>query len=175
MANFVDKMTVVEAATIYTDGDLVGNDYKVTLPNVVPATADVKGLMGSMSIPLLNTLQSMEMTIQKTGVDANAAKMCTPGKKNLLVNWVQDKVQSSGDVSPVGCKAQVSCLPKSYMPAADVEVGSASEFDVTYEVYEYKLTVDGVVVFHVNRMTGTLEAWDGEKLVNYSTSFDKLL
>lgn len=172
---FLDKMTVVEAATIYVGGELAGSDYKVTLPDVVPATADVSGLMGTMSIPLLNTLEAMQMTITKVGVDKHTAKMCTPGKKDLLINWVQDKVNSSGDVSPVGCKAQVSCLPKSYMPAADIEVGSTSEFDCTYEVYEYKLTVNGKVLFHVNRLTGTLEAWDGNQLKNYSNSFDTLL
>jgi len=175
MAKFIDKMTVVEAASIYTGGNLVGNDFKVTLPGVTPATADVSGLMGAMNIPLLNTLEAMAMTITKVGVDANTAQLCTPGKKDLMINWVQDKVNSSGEVSPVGCKAQVSCLPKSYMPAAEIEVGSTSEFDVEYEVYEYKLTVDGIVVFHVNRLTGTLEAWNGKELVNYSSSFDKLL
>ena len=173
--NFVDKTTVVEAATIYEGGSLIGNDYKVTLPDVVPVTTDVGGLMGTMNIPLIRTLEAMSMTVTKTGVDANAARMCTPGKKDIQVNWVQDKVTSSGDVSPVGCKAQVGCTPKSYMPAADIEVGSVSEFDVEFEVSEYKLTVDGVTVFHVNRMTGTLEAWDGTRLVNYSSSFDQML
>ncbi|MBQ9003984.1 MAG: phage major tail tube protein [Eggerthellaceae bacterium] len=175
MANFIDKMTVVEAATIYNGGKLAGNDYKVTLPAITPATTDVNGLMGTMNVPLLNTLEAMDMTITKIGVDANAVQLCTPGKKDLMINWVQDKVNSSGDVSPVGCKAQVSCLPKSYMPAADIEVGSTSEFDCTYEVYEYKLTIDGVVVLHVNRLTGTLKAWNGKELVNFSSSFDKLL
>ena len=172
---FIDKMAVVEAATIYNSGTLVGNDYKVTLPDVVPTTTEVAGLMGKMNVPLLNTIESMELTITKVGIDANAAQMCTPGKHDLQINWVQDKINSVGNVSPVGCKAQVGCMPKSYMPAADIERGSTSEFDCTYEVYEYKLTVDGDVVFHVNRLTGTLKAWNGSKLVDYSESFSKLL
>ena len=175
MANFIDKTSVVEAATIYQSGNLVGNDYTVSLPDVVPVTADVGGLMGTMNIPLLNTLESMELTITKVGVDENAARMCTPGKKDFLIKWVQDQVKSSGDVKPIGCKAELSCLPKSYMPTADIEVGSASEFDCTYEVFIYKLTVNGTVVFEVNRMTGVLKAWNGSKLVDYSASFSSLL
>ena len=92
-----------------------------------------------------------------------------------LVKWVQDMVTSSGDVSPVGCKAEFTGFPKSYMPGADIEVGSASEFDCTYEVFIYKLTVDGTVIFEINRMTGVLKAWDGKKLVDYSQKFGKLL
>ena len=172
---FLNKMSVVEAGTVYLDSDLMGNDYTVTLPDVVPVTAEVGGLMGTMDIPLLNTLDSIEATITKVGVDQYAARMCTPGKKNLMVKWVQDMVTSSGDVSPVGCKAEFTGFPKSYMPGADIEVGSASEFDCTYEVFIYKLTVDGTVIFEINRMTGVLKAWDGKKLVDYSQKFGKLL
>ena len=175
MANFINKTSVVEAATIYQDSTLVGNDYTVSLPDVVPVTADVGGLMGTMNIPLLNTLESMELTITKVGIDKNAARMCTPGKKNFLIKWVQDQVDSAGDVTPIGCKVNVSCLPKAYMPTADIEVGSASEFDCTYEVFIYELIVDGTVVFQVNRMTGVLKAWDGSKLVDYSNKFSALL
>lgn len=175
MANFINKTSVVEAATIYQSDKLVGRDYTVGLPDVVPVTADVGGLMGTMNIPLLNTIESMELTINKVGVDKYTAEMCTPGKKDFLIKWVQDQVDSAGDVKPVGCKASISCLPKSYMPAADIEVGSASEFEQTYEVFIYSLYVDGTQVFYVNRMTGVLKAWNGSKLVDYSSSFSALL
>ena len=175
MASFINKTSVVEAATIYQSSKLVGRDYTVNLPDVVPVTADVSGLMGTMDIPLLNTLESMELTINKVGVDEYAPRMCTPGKKEFLIKWVQDQVDKAGDVKPVGCKASISCLPKSYMPAADIEVGSASEFECTYEVFIYKLYVGGKQVFYVNRMTGVLKAWNGKKLVDYSQKFSKLL
>ena len=72
---FLNKMSVVEAGTVYLDSDLMGNDYTVTLPDVVPVTAEVGGLMGTMDIPLLNTLDSIEATITKVGVDQYAARM----------------------------------------------------------------------------------------------------
>lgn len=175
MANFINKTSVVEAATIYQGGTLIGNDYTVSLPDVVPVTADVGGLMGTMNIPLLNTLESMELTITKVGIDKNAAQMCSPGKKEFLIKWVQDQVDSDGNVTPIGCKANVTCLPKSYMPSADIEVGSASEFDCTYEVSIYELIEDGKTVFQVNRMGGTLKAWNGSKLVDCSSNFSSLL
>lgn len=175
MANFINKTSVIEAATIYQDSELVGNDYKIKLPDIVPVKADIGGLMGTMNIPLLNTLESMEMTVTKVGIDKYAPRMCSPGKKSFLIKWVQDQVDSAGDVKPVGCKVEVSCLPKAYMPTADVEVGSASEFDCTFEVFIYKLYVDGAQVFEVNRLSNTLKAWDGKKLVDYSNSFNSLL
>lgn len=175
MAKFIDKTSVIEAATIYLKSKLIGRDYNVTLPDVVPVTADVPGLMGTMSIPLMNTLQSMEMTITKIGVDDNAAKMCRPGKKDFLIKWVQGRVDSSGSVKPVGCKAEISCLPKSYLPGAELEVGSASEFDCTYEVFIYKLYVGGKCRFYVNRLTGVIKAWNGKALEDYSAKFNKLL
>lgn len=175
MATFVNKTSVVEAATIYLGGKLIGNDYTVSLPDVVPVTTDVGGLMGNMNVPLLNMLESMELTITKVGVDDNAAKMCSPGVKKIMAKWVQDQIDSSGNVKPIGCKAEFSCSSKSYMPTADIEVGSASEFDCKFEVSEYKLTIDGKCKFHVNRMTNVLKAWDGKKLVDYSAKFAKLL
>ena len=175
MSKWVDKTSVIEAATIYDDGTLVGADFKVTLPEVIPVTAEVSGLMGTMNIPLLNTLESTEMTITKVGVDKNAARMNKPGTHSMLVKWVQDRIDDSANVTPVGCSASIKCLPKAYMPGASLEPGSPSEFDCTYEVSEYKLTVDGVDVFHMNRITGTLKVWDGTKLVDCNTDFDKYL
>ena len=175
MAKWIDKTSVTEAVTIYLKSKLIGTDYNITLPDVIPVTADVGGLMGTMNIPLLNTLQSMEMTITKVGVDDNAARMCTPGKKDFLLKWVQDKVDSAGDVKPVGCKAEISCLPKSYMPSAEIEVGSASEFECAYEVFIYKLYVGGKCRFYVNRMTGKIKAWNGKELKDYSAKFQSLL
>lgn len=175
MAGYIDKTSVVEAATIYQSSKLVGRDYTVTLPDVVPVTADVGGLMGKMNIPLMNTLESMELTVNKVGVDAYAPRMCSPGKKDFLIKWVQGKIDKAGNVKPVGCKASITCLPKSYMPQADIEVGSASEFECNYEVFIYALYIGGKQVFYVNRMTGVIKAWNGKKLVDYSNQFNKLL
>ena len=172
---FIDKTSVIEAATIYEGGKLRGADFNVTLPGVVPVTADVPGLMGTMNIPLMNTLESMELSITKIGVDDNAVKICRPGKKDFIIKWVQGVVDSAGNVKPVGCKAEISCLPKSYLPEAELEVGSASEFDCTYEVFIYKLYIDGKCRFHVNRLTGVLKAWKGKQLKDYSAKFNELL
>ena len=175
MSNFVDKTSVVEAASIYKESKLMGRDFKVTLPEVTPVTADVGGLMGTMPIPLLNTIEEMELTISKVGVDDYAVELCNPGSKNLIIKWAQDVVKSDGSVKAVGCKAELSVLPKTYMPAADIEVGSASEFDCTYGVFIYKLYVDGKCRLEINRMTGTLKAWNGKSLQDFSGKFSQLL
>ena len=175
MAVWKDKMAVIEADAVYVDGVLAGRDFNVTLPEVVPTTVDVGGLMGTMSIPLLSSLESIAMTVTKVGIDADLARLCKPGKKTLRISWVQDRIKSDGTVAPVGAKAEVSCFPKAYMPAGAIEIGSVSENDVELEVYEYKLTVDGTTVFYLNRLTNTLQAWDGKDLVNCAASFDTLL
>ena len=168
-------MSVVEAATMYHGGTLVGNDYKISLPDVVPISTEVNGVMGNVNVPLLGGLESMELGVTKVGIDKNAAAVCTPGKKDLSFKWVQNKIDAEGDVKPVGCKAEFRVLPKSYMPAADIEVGSATEFDCKYEVFIYKLFVDGTQILEVNKLTSTLKMWDGSQLKDYSQSYNSLL
>lgn len=175
MATFVPKAVTVEATSVYVDSTCVGNNMKVTLPEVSPSTTDVDGLMGTMAVPLLNTLEDMEMTITKVGSDENTYLLTSPGTKSITAKWVQDKVAADGTVSPVGCSAQVKCMPKVYSPEEELEIGSGTESDITFGVYEYKKTVDGRCVFWVNRLTSTLKVWNGKELKDYSSSFAKFL
>ena len=175
MATFVPKHMTVEASALYVGNPCVGNNVPVTLPAVTPVTTDVDGLMGTMIVPLLNTIESMEATVSKKGVDENSYLLTCPGTKALMAKWVQDKVGSDGSVTPVGCKAELKASPKVYSPEASLEIGSSTDSDIPFEVYEYKLTVDGVTVFHVNRLTSTLKCWDGKQLKDYSQTFNSLL
>lgn len=160
---------------MYHADTLVGNDYKISLPDVVPITTDVSGIMGTVNVPLLSGLESMELTVTKVGIDKNAAAICTPGKKDVSFKWVQDKIDAEGNVSPIGCKAEFRVLPKSYMPTADIEVGSATEFDCNFEVLIYKLFVDGLQILEVNKLTNTLKVWNGSELKDFSQSYNSLL
>lgn len=172
---FVPKSVTVEASSVYVGSTCVGNNLKITLPEVTPSTTDVDGLMGTMSVPLLNTLEDMEATVTKVGTDENTYLLTSPGTKDITAKWVQDRVSSDGTVTPVGCSAQLKCMPKVYSPEEELEIGSATESDIAFSVYEYKKTVDGKVVFWVNRLTSTLKVWNGKELKDYSSSFAKFL
>lgn len=175
MAAFVEKAVTVEASTLYVNSTLAARDSKITLPAVTPATAEASGLMGTMNIPLLSEIESMEATVTKIGVDENAYLLTSPGSKSLMAKWVQEQLKSDGTLKPVGCMAELKCYPLVYSPELSIEVSSGTECEINYSVYEYKLTVDGVTVFHVNRLTSTLKVWDGKQLKDCSESWSSLL
>lgn len=170
MGKWVDKRGPVEADTIYVGGSLVATDSTVTLPEITFMTADVQA-MGSMSIPLSNAIEDMEMSITKIGVDKNMTKLTAPGKKSIEVRWVQDVIKSDGTVNGEGCKAFLSVSPVTLHPGASLEIGSASENELTYKVFRYKLVVNGEEVLLVDRLAHTLKV-NGK---DYSKKYDSLL
>lgn len=170
MGKWVNKRGPIEANTIYAEGTLVATDTTVTLPEITFMTADVQA-MGEMSIPLSNAIEDMEMSITKIGVDKNMTKLTSPGKKSIEVRWVQDLIKSDGTVSAEGCKAFLSVSPVTLHPGASLEVGSATENELTYKVFRYKLVVDGEEILLVDRLAHTLKV-NGK---DYSKKYDSLL
>ena len=153
----VTKRTAIEASTLYDDNTLMGEDIKVTLPEITNATADVS-LMGTASIPLLGLIEDMEFTISKQGVDKKATSLTRPCVHNIEVRWVQDTITGGGNVAQEGCKAYIKCIPKSIGPVgAEIEVGNTPEFDIPYEVLRYRLVVNGEEVLLVDRTSHILK------------------
>lgn len=170
MGKWVNKRGPVEADTVYCEGSLVAQDVAVTLPEVTFMTADIQA-MGEMSIPLTNAIEDMEMSITKIGVDKNMTKLTTPGKKSIEIRWVQDLIKSDGTVSAEGCKAFLSVSPVTLHPGASLEIGSATENELTYKVFRYKLVVGGEEILLVDRLAHTLKV-NGKE---YSKKYDSLL
>ena len=170
MGKWVDKRGPIEANTIYVDGTLAATDTTVNLPEVTFMTADIQA-MGTMSIPLSNAIEDMEMSITKVGVDKNMTKLTSPGKKNLEVRWVQDVIKSDGTTDSEGCKAFLIVAPVTLHPGASLEIGSASENDLTYKVMSYTLYIDGEEALAVNRLAHVLRV----DSVDYSRQYDSLL
>lgn len=65
---FVNVTGPVVAETVYANNKLVAKDVELTLPAVTPTTADVQA-MGTMSIPIPQLLENMELSITKIGTD----------------------------------------------------------------------------------------------------------
>ncbi len=65
---FVPICGPVVGDTVYDENTLVARDVAITLPEVVPQTADVSA-MGTMSLPIWQLLENMEASITKIGQD----------------------------------------------------------------------------------------------------------
>lgn len=167
---YLKKTGAIEATSIYVDTQLCANDCTVTLPEITFATADIQA-MGTISLPLLAVLEDMETSITKMGIDRDMSRLCTPGVHALEYRWVQDAIDTDGSVKPVGCKAFMNVLPVTIQPGGSIEVGSASENDLTYKVTRYKLVVDGEEIVLVDRLAHKLTILGTE----YTSEFDNYL
>lgn len=173
---YVNKTSVVEGTSVYVGSRIVGNDLTITLPEVTSVTVDVNGLMGTVAVPLLHRLEDMELAISKEGLDENSAILTSPGRKEVTAKWVYDSIDSAGNVSVKGGKAIMSVMPKTISPGIDLEAGETSEGDLTFSVLIYRLYLDGKLVLHINRLTGTIQALNANGvLTDYSTNFKNLL
>ena len=161
----MDKHTAVLADSLYVDKTKAAEDVSFELPSLALQTADLQA-MGTLSLPIAGLLDDMTMTITKIGVDKGYGSMNKLKKMAMEFRWVQDKVNASGDVTHVGCKAFLNVVPQE-IPGISVEVGSGG----TYTVLRYQLYVDGAEVLLVDRLNQILKI-NG---VDYMADIKKLL
>ena len=152
---FVNISGPVVANSVYSDNVLVARDVSVTLPAVTPMTADLQA-MGTFTMPIWQLIESMELAITKIGIDLGLRSMMTPDMKPLEVRWVQTVTDASGTTKNVGCKAFLRGIPTK-LPEVALEVGSASEHEVTISLLRYNLFVDGVEMFLIDRIAGKVK------------------
>lgn len=154
MANWLDVKGPVVADTVYSDKQLVAKDTAFTLPGIEFMTADVQA-MGNLTVPLIGLLENMELSITKIGIDKGLSRMSRLEKQNFEFRWVQNVVSSDGSVKTEGCKAFVRVLPAS-LPETGVEVGSATESEMTYNVTRMQVYAGGKEILLVDRMSSIL-------------------
>ena len=152
MAKFVNICGPVVADTVYSDNVLVARDVSVSLPEITPMTTDLPA-MGTLTMPIWQLIENMELAITKIGQDMGLRSLITPGMKPLEVRWVQTVTDASGTTKNVGCKAFLRGIPTK-LPGVSLEVGSATEHEVTLSLTRYNLFVDGVEMFLVDRLAG---------------------
>lgn len=147
---WIDKKNVVLADTVYCDNQLVARDITVSLPEITFSTAEINA-MGPLELPIPSSIEAMEATINRDGMDSNAMSMLTPEKHNFEVRYVQNRTTADGTSTPEGCKAFISGIPKK-IPGGDITPGSASEREVTLSVIRYQLYVGGEEMFCIDKL-----------------------
>lgn len=169
MGKWLDIKGPVVADTVYADNVLVAKDTSFTLPGISFNTADVQA-MGSMSVPLIGLLENMELAVTKIGLDMGLGRMNRLKKQNFEFRWVQNVVNSDGSTSVEGCKAFVRTMPGNF-PETGVEVGNASEQEITYNVTRMQIYANGVEIVCVDRLSQILRI-NGE---DYMSKINNLL
>ena len=79
---FVDICGAIVADTTYVNNVLAAKDVEATLPEVAPVAAEVQA-MGTMSLPIWQLIENMELAITKIGVDKGLRSMITPETQSL--------------------------------------------------------------------------------------------
>ena len=152
MGFFVNICGPVVADTAYSDGRLVARDTNLTLPEVVPMTADL-AMMGTFSMPVWQLIEHMEAQISKIGVDKGLRSILTPGMKALEFRWVQTVTDVNGSTREMGCKAFLKGMIAN-LPEIAPEVGSATEHPCKIALVRYNLFADGQEMWLVDRLAG---------------------
>ena len=149
---FIDIYGAITANTLYDDGVLVAKDAEITLPEVTPVLAEIEA-NGTMSVPMWNRLENMEMAITKIGVDKGFSRMSRAETRMLEARFVQNVTDANGVTKPKGGKAFMKCIP-SKIPAVGLAVGEGSANEMTYTVTRYQLFIDGEEVCLIDRLAG---------------------
>ena len=166
---FLDIYGSVVANTFYLDNTLVAKDVEMTLPEVAFIMAEVDA-MGTMSIPVWQRVENMELTITKIGVDSGFTKMVTPKIQNCEARFVQNVTDANGNTTPKGCKAFIKCIPTK-IPGIALTVGEGSSNEFAATVTRYQLFVDGEELFLIDRLAGIVRV-NG---VDYTKEMNNLL
>lgn len=153
----MEKHSAVIADVMMINKEKAAEDVAFELPGIALQTADIQA-MGTISLPLVGLLDDMTLTITKIGIDICFAKMSKLEKMEVEFRWVQDKINESGAVSHQGCKAFLNVIPQE-IPGVSVELGSASELELTYTVTRYQLFVNGEEILLVDRLNQILRVY----------------
>lgn len=149
---FIPKTGAVTGSSLYVGNKQVARDASITLPEVTPQTADLQA-MGTMTVPLWELLENLELAINKVGVDLGFREALTPGVNDIEARFTQTQIDASGNAKTFMCKA--FCRGQSLVaPGIAVEVGSASENELTYSLSRYVLFVNGAEAIYIDRLAG---------------------
>lgn len=167
MAGFVNVTGPVVADTVYSNNKLVAKDVGFTLPAVTPMTADIQA-MGTMSVPIPQLLENMELAITKIGTDLGLTSMTSFDAFPIELRWVQSETDANGKTSHFGCKAFIRCM-SSNIAEIGVTPGEPSENEGTYTVTRYQLMIDGKEAWLIDRLAGICRINGKDYMANISS------
>lgn len=166
---FVDIYGAIAANTCYVNNVLAAKDIEATLPEVAFVMAEIEA-MGTMSLPIRQRIDNMELAITKIGVDKGFRSMIKAETMSLELRFVQNVTDANGNNKEVGCKAFFKCIPTK-IPGIGMTVGEGSSNEMTFMVTRYQLFVNGEEMFLIDRLAGIVRI-DG---VDYTKTTNSLL
>lgn len=143
----------VAATSVYVDGQQIGVNGTVRLPEITPAIAEVTGAGGTIEIPVPTKIDAMEAGITVNGVSSDWLDKLTPEPHTFVANIVQQKMNVDGSSTPEHIKATIKGIPK-LTPAIEASYGEGMELEITIAVHSYKLAVNGIIKRHVDPIKG---------------------
>lgn len=166
MPDFIPINGPVVADTVYADGKLIAKDVSLTLPAVTFMTADVNA-MGTMTIPIPQMIEHMELTITKIGVDMGLSS-AIKGNVPIEVRWVQNVLDANGNNNVVGCKAFLRCMSAG-IPEMELTTGEPGENELGYGVTRYQMFQDGKEAWTIDRLAGICKIFGVDYMGNISS------
>ena len=166
---FVPITGPIVADTVYANNALVAKDVGATFPEVTPITADLQ-VMGTLSLPVWQLLEDMELAITKIGTDMGLANMMKAEAMNLEFRWVHTSTDANGITKNVGCKAFFKAMPK-VLPGVEFAVGEASENEATFTILRYQVFIDGQEAWLIDRLASIVRIAGND----YTTNVNSLL
>lgn len=148
----IEYQSAIVADTVYSDGSLAARNATCTLPEISMVTAEIRA-GGTIEAPVTGQVEAMEATITTGAPDSGFTALSQPGSHEVEVRWVQDSLGTDGTMRQVGCKAFMRAYAKT-IPGISLEVGSASENEVTLGVTRFQLVVDGEEQILVDQLNG---------------------
>ena len=164
---FVDISGPIVANTVYVNNVLVAKDVEATFPEITPVAADVEA-MGTMSLPIWQRLEDMQLAITKIGIDKGLKAMIKPDMTTLEFRFVQDVTDANGVTKQVGCKAFFKCIPAN-IAGLSITVGEGSSNEATFTVTRYQLFANGEEMLLIDRLAGIVKI-DGTDYMKVTNS-----
>lgn len=143
----------VQATSAHVDGEQIGLNCTVRLPEATPAISEVTGAGGTIEVPTVTKIDPMEAGITVRGVSREWVDKLTPEPHRFVVNIVQQKVNVDGSSEPEHIKAIFKGIPKVF-PSIEASYGESMELEITIAVHSYKLVVNGTTVRHIDPIKG---------------------
>ena len=149
---FLNINGAIVANTVYCNNKLVAKDVEITLPEVAPVLADVEA-MGTMSFPIWQRIDNMELSFTKIGLDLGLGSIMAASIKPLEFRFPQETIDANGNTRTVSCKAFIKCIPTT-IPEIGAVPGESSAIESAHTVTRYQLYVDGKEIFTIDRLAG---------------------
>lgn len=146
--------TKIYGFNVYNEGKkLIGVQGDVELPNLTPITNEVSGagIAGVIDDPNPGLFESMEFGLNFRGVNDDISDLCIP-KAHMLSLYADQRGTrtSSGEYDDKQIRITIRGYVKGF-ETGKIKPGEGTDTSVKFELDYFKLEVDGVTKFEVDK------------------------